>query len=92
MSTNANGNKTMPLIIGGLCVVLAVLVWQVIPRSEGAYQAASIPTTLEAGIERDAFGGGGFGETHGIHRFGQGDPYKDSALGFPEFRVGAELR
>ena len=54
MSTNANGNKTMPLIIGGLCVVLAVLVSQVIPRSEGAYQAASIPTTLEAGTERDA--------------------------------------
>ena len=54
MSTNANGNKTMPLIIGGLCVVLAVLVWQVIPRSEGAYKAASIPTTLEAGTERDA--------------------------------------
>ena len=54
MSTNANANRTMPLVIGGLCVVLAVLVWQVIPRSEGAYQAASIPTTLEAGTERDA--------------------------------------
>ena len=54
MSTNINGNKTMSLVIGGLCVVLAVLVWQVIPRSEGAYQAASIPTTLEAGTERDA--------------------------------------
>ena len=52
MSTNAN--KTMSLIIGGLCVVLAVLVWQVIPRSEGAYQAEAIPTTLDTGTERDA--------------------------------------
>ena len=47
MSDNQSKNLTLPLIIGGLCVVLALLVWQVVPRSPEAYKEASIPTTLE---------------------------------------------
>ena len=43
----------MPLIIGGLCVFLAVLVWQVVPRSPEAYSADPIPTSLEDGIDQD---------------------------------------
>lgn len=47
MSNGNRPNLTMPLIIGGLCVVLAVLVWQVIPRSPAAYAEEDLPTALE---------------------------------------------
>ena len=49
MSDNTSNNRTMPFIIGGLCVVLAVLVWQVLPRSEQAF-AEDIPVALESAV------------------------------------------
>ena len=52
MSDGRRSNLTMPLIIGGLCVVLAVLVWQVIPRSPQAYAEEDLPTALGS-VEED---------------------------------------
>ena len=53
MSNATSNSRILPLVIGGLCVVLAVLVWQVIPRSPEAYTAEPIPTSLDEGIEID---------------------------------------
>jgi len=53
MSNATSNSRILPLVIGGLCVVLAVLVWQVIPRSPEAYTAETIPTSLDEGIEID---------------------------------------
>jgi len=47
MSESTNHDRTLPMIIGGLCVFLAVLVWQVIPRSPEAYAITSAPMVLE---------------------------------------------
>ena len=53
MAESTHSNRTLPIIIGCLCVLLAVLVWQVIPRSPNAYAAESIPTSLEEGSPLD---------------------------------------
>lgn len=53
MSDRNASHNALPLIIGGLCVVLAVLVWQVVPRSAKAYTDDAIPTTLDMGGEED---------------------------------------
>jgi tetratricopeptide (TPR) repeat protein len=52
MSDGTTNQRTLPLIIGGLCVVLAVLVWQVLPRSEQPY-AEEIPVALEEAADGD---------------------------------------
>ena len=46
MSTQDTRRSTLPWIIGGLCVVLAALVWQVIPRQPAGPAQEDIPTTL----------------------------------------------
>lgn len=46
MSTTRQNPSTLPLIIGGLCVVLAILVWQVIPRQPAGLAVEDIPTSL----------------------------------------------
>ena len=53
MSNGSSTNRTIPLIIGGLCVVLAVLVWQVIPRSPEAYAEPDLPVALDAEGDSD---------------------------------------
>ena len=53
MSNGSSNNRTIPLIIGGLCVVLAVLVWQVIPRSPEAYAEPDLPVALDAEVDSD---------------------------------------
>ena len=53
MPNDASSNRTLPLIIGGLCVLLALLVWQVVPRSPNAYAETAIPTSLETAEEQD---------------------------------------
>jgi tetratricopeptide (TPR) repeat protein len=46
MSIDRQNRSTLPFIIGGLCVVLAVLVWQVIPRQPAGLAVEDIPTSL----------------------------------------------
>ena len=53
MSTSSNRRSTLPFIIGGLCVVLAALVWQVIPRQPAGIAVEDIPTTLAEAIAVD---------------------------------------
>ena len=47
MSQQDTRRSPLPWIIGGLCVVLAGLVWQVIPRQPAGLAQEDIPTTLE---------------------------------------------
>lgn len=47
MSQQDTRRSSLPWIIGGLCVVLAGLVWQVIPRQPAGLAQEDIPTTLE---------------------------------------------
>ena len=47
MSQQDTRRSPLPWIIGGLCVVLAALVWQVIPRQPAGLAQEDIPTTLE---------------------------------------------
>lgn len=53
MSTTPNRRSTLPFIIGGLCVVLVILVWQVIPRQPAGIATEAIPTTLEEAVAVD---------------------------------------
>ena len=53
MSTSPDRRSTLPFIIGGLCVVLVILVWQVIPRQPAGIAVEEIPTTLEEAIAVD---------------------------------------
>lgn len=53
MSTSPERRSTLPFIIGGLCVVLVILVWQVIPRQPAGIAVEEIPTTLEEAIAVD---------------------------------------
>jgi tetratricopeptide (TPR) repeat protein len=46
MSSTNTRRSPLPWIIGGLCVVLAALVWQVIPRQPAGLVQEDIPTTL----------------------------------------------
>ena len=47
MSTQSSRRTPLPWIIGGLCVVLAALVWQVIPRQPAGLVQEDIPTSLD---------------------------------------------
>lgn len=47
MSQQDTRRSPLPWIIGGLCVVLAALVWQVIPRQPAGLVQEDIPTSLE---------------------------------------------
>ena len=47
MSLQDTRRSPLPWIIGGLCVVLAALVWQVIPRQPAGLAQEDIPTSLE---------------------------------------------
>lgn len=47
MSQQVTRRLPLPWIIGGLCVVLAALVWQVIPRQPAGLVQEDIPTSLE---------------------------------------------
>ena len=47
MSTAPERRSILPFVIGGLCVVLVALVWQVIPRQPAGLAAEEIPTSLE---------------------------------------------
>lgn len=53
MSTSPDRRSTLPFIIGGLCVVLVILVWQVIARQPADIAVEEIPTTLEEAIAVD---------------------------------------
>ena len=53
MSNSPDRRSTLPFIIGGLCVVLVILVWQVIPRQPAGIAVEEIPTTLEEAIAVD---------------------------------------
>ena len=53
MSTSPDRRSTLPFIIGGLCVVLVILVWQVISRQPAGIAVEEIPTTLEEAIAVD---------------------------------------
>ena len=53
MSATPNRRSTLPFIIGGLCVVLVILVWQVIPRQPAGIATEAIPTTLEEAVAVD---------------------------------------
>ncbi len=47
MSMQSSRRTPLPWIIGGLCVVLAALVWQVIPRQPAGLVQEDIPTSLD---------------------------------------------
>jgi len=53
MSTAPERRSILPFVIGGLCVVLAALVWQVIPRQPASLAAEEIPTSLEEASPTD---------------------------------------
>ena len=53
MSTAPDRRSILPFVIGGLCVVLAALVWQVIPRQPASLAAEEIPTSLEEASPAD---------------------------------------
>jgi tetratricopeptide (TPR) repeat protein len=53
MSTAPERRSILPFVIGGLCVVLAALVWQVIPRQPASLAAEEIPTSLEEASPAD---------------------------------------
>ncbi len=53
MSNPASSKSILPFIIGGLCVVLAVLVWQIIPRQPAGLAEEDIPTTLDEAVSLD---------------------------------------
>ena len=53
MSTAPERRSILPFVIGGLCVVLAALVWQVIPRQPAGLAAEEIPTSLEEASPAD---------------------------------------
>lgn len=53
MSNPASSKSVLPLIIGGLCIVLAVLVWQIIPRQPAGLAEEDIPTTLDEAVSLD---------------------------------------
>ena len=53
MSNPASSKSVLPFIIGGLCVVLAVLVWQIIPRQPAGLAEEDIPTTLDEAVSLD---------------------------------------
>ena len=76
MTENAQNRSITPFIIGGLCVVLVVLVWQVIPRQPAGLAKEDIPTTLEeatpAGSGSFCCGKGERSQSHGGHSRTQG--------------------
>jgi tetratricopeptide (TPR) repeat protein len=45
MSTAPERRSILPFVIGGLCVVLAALVWQVIPRQAARLAPGELPTS-----------------------------------------------
>ena len=53
MSNPASSKSILPFIIGGLCIVLAVLVWQIIPRQPAGLAEEDIPTTLDEAVSLD---------------------------------------
>jgi len=53
MSNPASSKSVLPLIIGGLCIVLALLVWQIIPRQPAGLAEEDIPTTLDEAVSLD---------------------------------------
>ena len=53
MSTAPKRRSILPFVIGGLCVVLVALVWQVIPRQPAGLAAEEIPTSLEEASPMD---------------------------------------
>ena len=53
MSTAPERRSILPFVIGGLCVVLVALVWQVIPRQPAGLAAEEIPTSLEEAFPMD---------------------------------------
>jgi tetratricopeptide (TPR) repeat protein len=53
MSTAPERRSILPFVIGGLCVLLAALVWQVIPRQPASLAAEEIPTSLEEASPAD---------------------------------------
>jgi tetratricopeptide (TPR) repeat protein len=53
MSNPASSKSVLPFIIGGLCIVLAVLVWQIIPRQPAGLAEEDIPTTLDEAVSLD---------------------------------------
>ena len=53
MSNPASSKSVLPFIIGGLCIVLALLVWQIIPRQPAGLAEEDIPTTLDEAVSLD---------------------------------------
>lgn len=53
MTDSAPNRSITPFVIGGLCIVLVVLVWQVIPRQPAGLVQENIPTTLEEAAPAD---------------------------------------
>lgn len=53
MSNPASSKSILPFIIGGLCIVLAVLVWLIIPRQPAGLAEEDIPTTLDEAVSLD---------------------------------------